>query len=309
MLSTATVSGVWLARRSTGGDAALWAGLGLGVLALAAFALGTVLGPSLGMVLWAVAGVALAVLGTGVALWGLAYRQLTYTLAESSLDITWLGRTTHVPYAAVDGVYTGQRLVGQAVPQVPVWPGIYVGPGRARGIGRLRFFATSPDPSALTLVALQHSGVVVSARNPHEFRLALIDRVQATPEAADPAATRPRLSMLERAPWSAVFDRWLPACVGVAALLLLVTLVTLVVGFDALPAQIALRFDASGQATQIAPKGDILRLPVIGFFGLLLNTALGGWLHARERLLARLLWLSAAVLQGLVLVAVVRLLQ
>ena len=306
MLSTATVPGVWLARRSSGGDAALWAGAGVGVLAVAALGVAAIGGPGTGMLLWAIAAVALAALGVAIALWGLAYRQLAYTLGDDSLDITWLGRVTHVPYDAVEGVYTGQRLVGHAAPQVPVWPGIYVGPGRARGIGRLRFFATSPDPSALTLVALQHSGVVVSARNPHEFRQALIERVQATSAETN---TTVSVEALERAPWSAVFDLWCAATVGAAIVLLLLVLLAITLGFDALPQQIPLRFDGAGQPSQLAPKNDILRLPAIGLLGMLLNTALGVWLHARERLPARLLWLSAAVLQGLVLVAVVRLMQ
>jgi hypothetical protein len=46
---------------------------------------------------------------------------------------------------------------------------------------------------------------------------------------------------------------------------------------------------------------------LLGLLVLLVNGAIGVWLHPQERLLARLLWLGGAVLQAMLLVAVVRL--
>jgi hypothetical protein len=317
MLSTASVSSVpheaprnvtsavWLPRPSTGGRTVLFVGAAVGVLALAAAIVAASWEPSPAMLAWAVLAVVLGALAAGLSLWGLAYRQLAYTLRQQTLEVLWLGIAHQVPYEAIDGVYSGQRLVGNATPSVPAWPGIYVGPGRARGIGRLHFFATSPDPAALTLITLHHGGVVVSARNPHDFRLALIDRLRVTPDEAASWSHQP----VARAPWSAIFDRWFMASLSAAIVLLLVILLLIAMGFDALPAEIAMRFDATGQPTQISPRGDLLRLPLIGLLVLVANTALGIWLHPRERLLARLLCVAAAVVEGLTLVALVRLLQ
>ena len=50
-------------------------------------------------------------------------------------------------------------------------------------------------------------------------------------------------------------------------------------------------------------------LPLIGLIGLVVNSLLGIWVHPRERLLARLLWVGAASMQAVLVVAVVRLLQ
>src|SRR5207248_6522491 len=111
------------------------------------------------------------------ATWGFAYRRLAYILTGEGLEVRWLGECVVLPYTAIDGIYTGQRLMGNAVPNVPRWPGIYVGPGRVRGLGRLHFFTTTPDPAALTLVTSENGGVVVSARSPQDFRSALIDQV------------------------------------------------------------------------------------------------------------------------------------
>jgi Bacterial PH domain len=280
----------------------------LAVLALVALGLAVSREPGGTMVLWALVAFVLGALACGVGLWGLAYRQLAYTLTERALEIAWRGHTLVVPYVAVDGIYTGQRLVGSSTPNPPVWPGIYVGSGRAKGVGRLRFFTTSPDPSALTLITLEHSAVVVSARNPHEFRTALIERIQGAP--SDPAASASVTRVPPRTPpWSAAFDVWLPGAVAVGLVLILGMLAAIGLGFEGLPLDIPMRFDASGDPTQIAPRVDLLRLPLIGLALLVGDAAVGVWLHPRERLLARLLWVCGAVLQAVLFVAVVRLVQ
>jgi hypothetical protein len=295
------------ARRSTGGDAALWVALALAVLALVGLGVAVTREPGGSMVLWALGALVLGALAGGVGLWALAYRQLTYTLTERAVEIAWCGHTLAVPYGAIDGIYTGQRLVGSTTPNAPVWPGIYVGTGRVKGVGRLRFFTTSPDPAALTLITLEHGAVVVSARNPHDFRTALIDHMRdATDTSGSASVTRhpPRT-----APWSAAYDLWLPGSMAVALVLFLGILAAIGLGFEGLPLDIPMRFDASGDPSQIAPRVDLLRLPLIGLLLLAGDTALGVWLHPMERLLARLLWVCGAVLQAVLLVAVVRLLQ
>jgi len=287
--------------------------LGGGVLALAAVALGLAasreVGPS--MLLWAALAVVLVGLGAAILVWALAYRRLVYELGDWALQVRWLGELLIVPYVAIDGIYTGQRLVGHAVPQVPCWPGIYVGPGRVRGIGRLRFFTTSPDPAALTLLTFEHGGVVLSARYPQDFRAALIRRVEGSSsvEARPDRPTTVWSAPAGRAPWSALGDRWLPLSTAAGLVLLLGVLAVVIYGLPGLTDLIPLHFDAAGNPSQIGPKVDLLRLPLLGLLLLGLNVGLGMWAHVRDRLLARLLWVGGAVVQATVLVAVVRLLQ
>ena len=300
---------LWPARRSPGGDAALWAGGVLALLALVSVGMAATREPDAGLLLLAILAMALGLAGGALLVWAIGYRRLGYLLTRDALLIDWLGTTVVVPYPAIDGIFSGQRLVGNASPAVPHWPGIYIGPGRARGIGRLRFFATSPDPSALTLITVEGGGVVVSARNPQEFRSALIQRVQDYGEVSpgDPSTWTEVAS--RRPPWTALTDRWLAGCVAAALLLLLVMLALLAFGIQGLPDQIPLRFDASGRPSQMGPRGDLLRLPLVGFLSLVVNAAAGAWLHARERLLARVLWVGAATVQAVLVVAVIRLLQ
>jgi hypothetical protein len=251
---------------------------------------------------------ALGLVGLALAVWGIAYRRLAYVLAGEGLEIHWLGETFVAPYPAIEGIYTGQRLVSGENPLArrPRWPGIYVGQARVRGIGRLHFFTTSQDPGALTVITFEGGGAVVSARSPQDFRTALIDRVSRSVETGGAAAyARPART----APWTAVRDPWLLACLVVGLVLLLVGLAVAALAYAGLPEQIALRFDASGHPTQVGPRADLLHLPLIGLLAVLVNAVVGVWFHAREPLLARLLWVGAAVVQAVLLVAIVRLLQ
>ena len=138
------------------------------------------------------------------------------------------------------------------------------------------------------------------------YRLALIERIKDTGD--QPTANRLTHQPPSGLPWSAVFDPWFGAAIGAGLVLLLGMLVAIGLSFDALPLDIPMRFDANGDPSQIAPRGDLLRLPLIGLFVLLVDSALGIWLHVRDRLVARLLWLGGAVLEGVLIVAIVRLL-
>src|SRR5207237_7449079 len=122
--------------------------------------------------------VLLAAAGGFLLVWAIAYQRLAYQLTESAVRVEWLGRTSVVPYGAIQGIYTGQRLSRHSTPPMPRWPGISVGSQRVRGVGRLRFFATSADQSLLTLITVETGGLVLSARDPHEFRTALIEHVE-----------------------------------------------------------------------------------------------------------------------------------
>jgi hypothetical protein len=293
-------------RRSRGGDAALWVAGVLLFLALAALVLGGSREPGMAMLWLCVGATVLAAAGTFLLIWGIGYRRLTYALTENALRIDWLGRTVVVPYPAIQGIYTGQRLSGHSTPSVPRWPGISVGSARVRGLGRLRFFATSSDQSQLTYITVEHGGVILSARDPQGFRAGLIERVErhdALP--AEDSLTWHQAPPIT-APWTALADLWLPVCVALGVLGLLAVLAVVTLTFDGLPDQIALHFDATNRPNQIAPKSDLLRLTLIGLACLALNWVLGVLVHPRERLLARLLWIGAAVVQVVLLLGVLR---
>jgi hypothetical protein len=258
------------------------------------------------MLLMCVLAAALAVMGTVLLVWAIGYQRLGYCLAETSVRVEWLGRTLIVPYAAIQGIYTGQRLVGHAAPKGLRWPGISVGLVRVRGLGRLRFYATSTDQSALTFIAVEHGGVIVSARDPQGFRTVLIERVEQSQNTPVEAEIWEQTSPSGR-PWTAIADPWLPICAIFGTLALLLVVAAITARFDALPEQLALHFDASGRPNQIASKFDLLRLPLFGLFLMALNWMTGVLIHPHTRSMARLLWLGGAILQLVLLVGILRL--
>jgi hypothetical protein len=271
---------------------------------------GATLDPGAAMFGLCLLGAILGPAGTVLLLWGLAYRRLAYAMTESALRIEWLGSSLVVPYPAIQGIYTGQRLAGNATADGPRWPGINVGPSRVRGLGPLRFFATSSDQSRLTFITVDHGGVVVTAEDPTGFQTALIDHVERYEQVATVTEEEPSTWFERepsRAPWTAVADRWLPICVGLGTLALLIVLALICVRYGDLPDQLPFHFDASGVTSQIAPKSDLLRLPLLGLICLLVNWGLGVVVHPRERVLGRLLWLGAIVVQVVLLVGVLRL--
>lgn len=303
-------AGVWLPRRSHGGEAALWVGIGLSVLAVAAGLLSATFAPGASMFGLALTALLLAVAGAAVLLWALSYRQLAYLLGPLGLEIAWLGERFVIPYGAVEGIYTGQRLVGHATPSRPGWPGIFVGSGRAPSLGRLQFYATSRDPADLALVAVDGAALVLSARDPHGFRAALIERVRQHDELAPtPPAARRFVLPASGAPWSTLRDRWFGWAIGAATLLLVAAVAVVAFRYVDLPDLIPLRFDAAGRPNLLGPPTDLLKLPSGGLLVLLANLASGVWLHPREQVLARLLWVGAALVQANLLIAVVRLVQ
>lgn len=279
-------------------------------LALAVLVFGASREPGPAMLVLIALAAVLAAAGTIIMALGYAYQRLTYSLSDSALRIEWLGRTTIVPYQAIQGIYTGQRLSGNAVPSALRWPGISVGQIRVRSLGRLRFFATSTNQSDLTLVTIDGGGVIVSASDPTEFRAALITQVErhadALPREAEPLTWQQKAP--DTRPWTAFADAWLPVCVVLGTLALLVVLGGIDLRYDALPDQVSLHFDANGDPSQIAPKADLLRLPLLGFLCLLVNWVLGVLVHPREPVLARLLWLGAVIVQVVLFVGVLRLL-
>ncbi|MBV9578417.1 MAG: hypothetical protein JO057_07505, partial [Chloroflexi bacterium] len=166
------------ARRSRGGDLAAPAAGLLLVLAVLALVVGATLEPGGLMLALCLAAALLGAAGAVLLMWAYGYRHLAYALTDNSVRIEWLGSTLILPYPAIQGIYTGQRLAGQSSAGLPTWPGINVGAARVRGLGPLRFFATSTDQSQLTFITVEHGGVIVSAQDPATFQTALIEHVE-----------------------------------------------------------------------------------------------------------------------------------
>jgi hypothetical protein len=75
--------------------------------------------------------------------------------------------------------------------------------------------------------------------------------------------------------------------------------------YGLLPERLPLRVDAAGHPIEIGSRADLLRLPGGGLLAALVNGMLGVWVHPREPVLARLLWVTGASVLAAVLLALV----
>src|SRR2546428_8954222 len=96
------------ARRSGGGEAALWVAGGLLFLALAALVFGGSRQPGTIMLLLCVLAAILAAAGTGVLVLAIGYQRFGFALPQSSLRLDWLRPPVGLPLGARPGRFTRQ---------------------------------------------------------------------------------------------------------------------------------------------------------------------------------------------------------
>lgn len=296
----------WRPSASAWGERAAWMAAALLVAALASFATGAAGDPgpgALGLLVLA----ALLAAGAFVAVtWALGYRGLRYVLGPTALEVWWRGASTRVPYAAVEGIYSGQRLTG-VLPPRQQWPGLVIGRAGAAGVGPVECFTTTPNPAEWLVVALPDRAVALSPAATRQFRTALIECVEGAAEVESTTTESMVRGPAVQFPWPAIRDRWLPWSMGATIAALLIGAAAIHLRIDSLPGTLPLRFDAAGEVAEIGARGDLFRLLLVGLAVLVINGALGIWAHTRERLLARLLWTGAGLVAGAVAVALVRL--
>jgi hypothetical protein len=81
------------------------------------------------------------------------------------------------------------------------------------------------------------------------------------------------------------------------------------VRYQGLPDRLPMRFDASGRPSEIGFKADLFHLPLGGLLTMVPTGLLGIWLHPREPLLARVLWVASVLVQAVLFVAILRFVQ
>ncbi len=102
-------------------------------------------------------------------------------------------------------------------------------------------------------------------------------------------------------------DRPLVALLALGLVLNLALLSGLAVRYPELPPRLVVSYGPHGLADRIGARLELLLLPLNGLAVLLLNGVFAAWLHRRERVLALLLAGSGLLVQGLVGLALRRL--
>lgn len=229
--------------------------------------------------------------------------RLAYILSREALIIRWGFSTITLPLSEIQDVLTTE----DAAPEVPsllrlrglYWPGRLVGPGRAETFGPAYFYATRRWPDQV-LVIRGNQVYVLSPADPLAFQAALTQAKAPVPaDQGVVASGRPRWTgRLRRIAYEARRDRLAQALIGAGCALNLLLFGYLAWLYPRLPQAIPLHFDQNGVPDLYGTPAQAFILPGIGLVVLILNSLLGGALHAlQERLPAYLLWSTTILVQ------------
>jgi hypothetical protein len=292
---------VWRPKRTWGGVLGIATSAVLLLTGVAALAWGAEqpLGPGLGL------GLVFAVIGSGaaaaLAAASMGYFRLRYRLDHDALHVRWAGPPEVIPFEAIDGVYAGQRLGRLGQIRGVNWPGYHVGVVPNHPSGQLRVFCTDASIDALTVIVTGERTLVLSPSDTPGFRRELIRRIESvdTPESRSNSSAWGDEGSLPHP--------MLIASISAAVALLAAAMATTVAHYDELPETISM--PTAGGGTVASPRSDIFELPVLASGLLGLNLVLALALRARERGAVVLLCATACIAEGVVLLAVVRLLR
>lgn len=269
------------------------------ILALA-FVVAAVLVP-LTLATWAFAVGALACLA--LAGW-LAFQthqlaSTSYSIDRNALVIRWGQLREVVPMGDVQRVLEADEIAdGLRMLRAPL-PGWWFGEGRHPALGKIRFYATAPLDHQVLIVTPERS-YAVSPYDDEAFLDAFRTRLEMRPT-QNVAHTRLLPPYMALPVWT---DRIAQVLLILAIALNLLTFGLSAGRFPAVPAQLALHFDAAGSVDRFGDKPQLFVPPLIALITLAISVGLGLALYRNEeKLAAYMLWGGAIAIQALFFVA------
>jgi hypothetical protein len=235
----------------------------------------------------------------------LAYRvaaafSLSYAMDRNGVYILWLGNRAIIPLQAIESIDVGAIAAASLLQGIAYFHGRAALP-RGRTLHR---FSTVPTRQALIL----YTADAAYAISPQESETFVQDLEQRRRIGAIQALT-PGVEAGRAFFYAFWNDRLIRGALTVAALLNLALLGWLMSSYPGLPPMLELRSDAAGAALALAPRHQILFLPLAGAALGLLNTGLGLSLYGREPVGARMLQVASAGAQILFAVAALTILR
>ncbi len=222
---------------------------------------------------------------------------LNYLLDRDSIIIRCGGIRHVIPIHATEVVSESGKDAADLGRRVP-WPGFWVGHDPASGI---HYYATEP-PSRQILIRTHSRAYAITPVNRGGFLLSVEARQTLGPSqrAVESSA---RAEWMDWTIWS---DRSAQGLILAGLLANLALFGALAAAFPGVPQLVPIHYDASGMVDRIAPRIELLRIPAIGAITWSVNSVLGLILHRWEPVATYLLAAVAVLVQGLLAVAIYR---
>lgn len=246
----------------------------------------------------------LALISLALFIWvlyrGYALLNARYVLERDGLRIRWGLRIEDIPLNAVEWVRPASES-GFAV-SMPVfrWPGAILGSRKVKGLGEVEFIASDADN--LVLIATNDKVYAISPVNVRQFETSFQRTLEMgslspfTPRSAKPIA-------FFQSVWEDRAARLLLLVNFVFALLLWVLTGFVIANNPLLP----LGYSSQGIALELVPAEQMMLLPVVNSFVLVMDLGLGMYFYTRmnEKLPAYLLWLGGGLTSIVLMAAVI----
>lgn len=288
------------------GQRATLAGAGLALCSLAAWIHLLTQPVGTASIFAALAGLSTGALALCAAAVAAGYRSMRYGLDDTQLTISFLWMRETVPLGRVEGVYGGRRLGKVSRIDGLRLPGLYVGTAEGTELGSARFYATTRRLASTIVATTAQRAYAITPSDLEGFRSHFVARLEALSREDVAKAPEPSAEGLLAPLAPLAGDRVWLGLLAASALALLVSFAYVGIKMPELPASIPLHFNGAGQPDMIAPRADLLRIPIIGMLVLGVNGLLAAAAHAWQRDTSRLLAGGTLFVEMVVLLAALR---
>lgn len=224
-------------------------------------------------------------------------RSLNYLLDRDSIIIRCGGARHVIPIHTAEVIADGEVTASNTWRWLR-WPGLWLGGGRGHEV---QHYATEP-PSRQILVRTPDRAYAISPANASGFVLSVEAR-RALGPSQRAVQTTARADWMDWPFWT---DRTAQVLILAGLLANVALFGGLAASFPGLPQLVPIHFSSEGMVDRIAPRIELLRIPSIGAIAWSVNALLGLVLHRDHPFATYLLAAVAVLVQGLLAVALYR---